>query len=213
METIDDGRKPWPRWLYWWLGFCTVAILAAVGYFGRFIFINGHAAAMGRETVLLTQAASHDNELLPSRPAPTATVALAKPTCTVTKTAAPTAAVAATEVQPTAAPTEAPTVAAGERATLPMQSPEYGMQAFLWWRPETAHRDLGMIRDAGFGWVKQGFAWRDIEGVKGQYDWSITDRIMDQVEQFGLHIVVRIDHQPEWAGGGFPLNGPPDNLQ
>ena len=144
METIDDGRKPWPRWLYWWLGFCTVAILAAVGYFGRFIFINGHAAAMGRETVLLTQAASHDNELLPSRPAPTATVALAIPTCTVADAGRAHGGCGANR-GPTAPPLRPTATArshAGERATLPMQSPEYGMQAFLWWRPETAHRDL-----------------------------------------------------------------------
>ena len=51
---------------------------------------------------------------------------------------------------------------------LRMESPEYGMQAFLWWRPEVASRDLQVIRDARFGWVKVGFGWRDIEGaVKG----------------------------------------------
>ncbi|MGD2207585.1 MAG: LysM peptidoglycan-binding domain-containing protein, partial [Anaerolineae bacterium] len=38
-----------------------------------------------------------------------------------------------------------------------MKSPEYGMHAFLWWRPEVADRDLMLIRDAGFGWVKQTF--------------------------------------------------------
>ncbi len=111
------------------------------------------------------------------------------------------------EATPTAGPRPQP-------ATLPMDSPEYGMQAFLWWRPETAHRDLGMIQDAGFTWVKQNFAWREIEGAgKGQYDWSVTDRIVDQVEEFGLHLLVRLDFQPAWAGGNFPTNGPPDNLQ
>jgi len=46
-----------------------------------------------------------------------------------------------------------------------MRSPDYGMQAFLWWRAEVAQRDLEMIRDAGFRWVKQDFAWREIEGM------------------------------------------------
>ncbi len=95
-----------------------------------------------------------------------------------------------------------------------MNSPEYGMQAFLWWRPETAHRDLGLIRDAGFTWVKQVFPWREIEGAgKGHFDWNRPDRIVAQVEEFGLNLVARIDSQPAWAGGGFPENGPPDNLQ
>jgi hypothetical protein len=95
-----------------------------------------------------------------------------------------------------------------------MSSPEYGMQAFLWWRPEVASRDLQMIREAGFTWCKVNFGWRDIEGAgKGVYDWSRTDRIVDQAEEVGIDLVVRIDHQPSWAGGGFPTNGPPDNLQ
>ena len=126
-----------------------------------------------------------------------------------TATAAPTA----TPTGPTeATPTALPVVDEGTRG-LPMASPAYGMQAFLWWRPETAHRDLGLIQDAGFSWVKQNFGWRDIEGAKGQFDWSITDRIMDQIDEFGLNVLVRLDHQPAWAGGGFPLTGPPDNLQ
>ncbi|MGQ9553855.1 MAG: beta-galactosidase [Anaerolineae bacterium] len=208
----QNPSRPWPRWLYWWLAFWTIAILAAVGYFGYFIWANGPSAAMGRESIRLTNAASHNDELLPSRPVPTATVAAVVPMPT------PTCALAAPSPIATAVPvsTDTPTAttpAQRQGATLPMKSPEYGMQAFLWWRPETAHRDLGMIRDAGFTWVKQNFAWRDIEVQKGQFDWSYTDRILDQVEQFGLHIVVRLDHQPQWAGGGFPTNGPPDNLQ
>ncbi|MHB0877180.1 MAG: cellulase family glycosylhydrolase [Anaerolineae bacterium] len=209
-EGNESAKKPWPRWLYWWLAVWTAVILAAVGYFGYFIYAHGDGAAMGRETMRLTQAASHDGELLPSRPVPSATLIVIQPSPTG-DTAAPTA---TAPESPTAAagPTETPTTAPKQRATLPMQSPEYGMQAFLWWRPETAHRDLGMIRDAGFTWVKQTFAWRDIELSKGEFDWSMTDRIMEQVEQFGLHIVVRLDHQPQWAGGGYPLNGPPDDL-
>jgi len=82
-----------------------------------------------------------------------------------------------------------------------MSSPDFGIQAFLWWQPEIAHRDLGLIRDAGFTWVKQWFAWRDIEGAgKGKYDWETTDRIVDQVQEFGLKLIVRVDREPDWAG-------------
>jgi len=97
---------------------------------------------------------------------------------------------------------------------LRMNSPEYGMQAFLWWRSETAHRDLGLIRDAGFTWVKQTFSWRDIEGAaKGHFDWSRADRIVQQANEFGLDLIARVDQQPQWAGGGYPQNGPPGNYQ
>jgi hypothetical protein len=102
-----------------------------------------------------------------------------------------------------------------------MKSPDYGMQAFLWWRPEVAQRDLEMIRDAGFGWVKQGFAWREIEGLgKGQFDWSVTDRLVSQVESVGgLHLIARLDSDPTWATGrAYPnseniIMSPPQNLQ
>jgi hypothetical protein len=85
-----------------------------------------------------------------------------------------------------------------------MTSPDFGVQAFLWWREEVADRDLGLIKDAGFNWVKQLFSWQDIEGAgKGQYDWSKTDRIVDQAEKAGLKLIVRLRQDPDkpfWAG-------------
>ena len=62
-----------------------------------------------------------------------------------------------------------------------MASPEYGLQASLWWDKHAAKRDLGLIHDAGFGWVKQNVGWRDVEGItKGSYDWYFTDRIVKE---------------------------------
>ncbi len=85
------------------------------------------------------------------------------------------------------------------------------MQAFLWWRPEVASRDMGMIKEAGFTWVKQNIGWRDVEGAsKGHYDWSRVDWIVNECNKLGLDLLVRIDHQPQWAGGNYPTNGPPD---
>jgi hypothetical protein len=93
-------------------------------------------------------------------------------------------------------------------------SPDYGIQVFLFWREEVADRDLQLVREAGLRWVKQGFAWREIEGAgRGIYDWSNADRLMDQVDAHGLQIIARVDAQPAWAGGGYPLIGPPDEPQ
>ena len=115
-----------------------------------------------------------------------------------------------TPVPPTNTP-DAGTTSTGVRR---LNSPEYGMQAFLWWRSEVADRDLQLIQDAGFGWVKQIFAWREIEGAaKGAFDWERPDRIVDQVQGYGLNVLVRLDSQPQWAGGKYPENGPPDNMQ
>ncbi len=131
-------------------------------------------------------------------------------TTTVTvETAEPVASPSTAAPEPTEEPggtatnTPAPPTSTPRPSSPPatMASPDFGIQAFLWWRPEVAHRDLGLIRDAGFTWVKQWFAWRDIEGKgKGQYDWETADRVVSQVEEFGLKLIVRVDHEPDWAG-------------
>lgn len=116
----------------------------------------------------------------------------------------------------TAPPPEAPQAVQPVINTGPvtMSSPDYGMQVFLFWQEEIADRDLKLVEDAGFRWVKQEFAWREIEPVnKGDFDWSRTDRIMDQIDAHGLKVIVRLGVQPQWAGGGYPEIGPPESMQ
>lgn len=94
-------------------------------------------------------------------------------------------------------------------------SPEYGIQAFLWWRPEIAQRDLVLVQEMGFGWVKQAFAWRDIETLeKGKYDWWRPDFIVNAAEEAGLKLLIRIDRQPFWSQPHDELrdNRPPEDL-
>ncbi|MFQ6100069.1 MAG: hypothetical protein ACE5OS_02385 [Anaerolineae bacterium] len=108
-----------------------------------------------------------------------------------------------------------PTPTSWPRARL--ASPEYGMQAFLWWHEEAAVRDLELIHDAGFTWVKQQANWRDVEGAsKGAYNWYFTDRIVADAEQFDLNVLFRLDREPAWAvppRGSRSDNGPPENPQ
>ena len=98
------------------------------------------------------------------------------------------------------------------------RSPEYGIQAFLWW--DIAYRTpqtIRAVRDMGFGWVKQGFAWRDIEGGKGGFDWYRSDEILRLAEEAGLNLLVRLDRQPLWAqadpNGEWLPNAPPADLR
>ena len=98
------------------------------------------------------------------------------------------------------------------------KTPEYGIQVFTWWNLEVGARDLDLVKDMGFGWVKQIFAWRDMEQIeKGHYDWYRPDIIVDAVHGRGLKLLVRLDHQPFWAqedGGAVPLeSAPPKNYQ
>ncbi len=117
----------------------------------------------------------------------------------------------------------APGPAAAPTATQParlyplprLASPEYGMQVFLWWTTDgkTADNDVRLVKDAGFGWLKQKFAWRDI-GYTGPraYFWKKADEILALAEQHGMKLIVRLDLPPDWALASptYPVvNGPP----
>lgn len=107
-----------------------------------------------------------------------------------------------------------PKPAANPGGPVTMASPDYGMQVFLFWQEEIAHRDLQLVQDAGFTWVKQEFAWREIEGQgKGVFDWSRSDRVVNQIEEMNLKAIARVGVQPSWAAPGFPEVSPPDNYQ
>ena len=94
------------------------------------------------------------------------------------------------------------------------KSPEYGMNIFLWGHPETTQRDLKKLTDAGFGWQKTLFQWRQIEGAgKGIFDWSEADRVVKASTDAGVKIIARVDFQPSWARADGANNGPPDNYQ
>jgi hypothetical protein len=94
-----------------------------------------------------------------------------------------------------------------------MSSPDYGIQAFLWWRPEVASRDLGLINDMGFRWVKQVFAWADIEGAKKEhFNWTQADQVVQMADEAGLGLIARLDRSPGWTGAGAP-NGPPQRYE
>lgn len=132
-----------------------------------------------------------------------------QPTAVAPKQTAASANAPSTPTPKAATPSPEPT----QGAKIPfgdiMSSPDYGIHAFLWWRPEIADRDLGLIKDAGFTWVKQWFAWKDIEGAgKGIFDWSHSDRVVKQVhDQFRLKLLARTDGYPKWAGP------PPEDAQ
>lgn len=135
-------------------------------------------------------------------PAPSATNTAIPATPTVASS--PTVAAKATASPPTATPKPVQT-------SIRLKSPEYGMQAFLWWKPEVASRDVQVVKQAGFGWIKQGVGWRDVELEKGKFNWVQLDDIAKWIGEQQLNLIVRLDHQPQWAGGGFPTNGPPAN--
>jgi cell division septation protein DedD len=171
----------------------------------------GSPTATPTPTATATETPTSTATVTPS-PGPTATPT---PTATATETSTPTATVTPTG---TATPTRTPTPTATATPTpdhapqAQMASPDYGVNAFLWWRPEIAERDLGLARDGGFGWVRQSFAWEDIEVESGTFTWRRADRVVQQVNEQGLYLLARLGTDPElqdfWAG--TPPQSTPD---
>jgi uncharacterized protein YgiM (DUF1202 family) len=103
-----------------------------------------------------------------------------------------------------------PVAGSGNYLPASMTSPDFGAQAFLWWRPEIADRDLNLMKEANFRWVKQTFAWETIEGAgQGQYDWSIADRVVTHVNNANLKLLARLSSDPDKAN--FWPGQPPGN--
>jgi polysaccharide biosynthesis protein PslG len=68
-------------------------------------------------------------------------------------------------------------------------------------------KTLRMAQDAGIGWIKQQFAWEEIEPEKGKFlvpgttssSWAKYDKIVELSEKAGLQIIARVDRPPAWA--------------
>ncbi|MCX7669235.1 MAG: cellulase family glycosylhydrolase [Anaerolineae bacterium] len=192
-------------------------LIVLVMFLGLAIASCGSGAARATPTPTKTPRPAVEQHT--AAPQPTVTVPVPPSATTnpapATRPLAATATVPPTAARPTATAVP-PTATAKPAAPAPapagqMSSPDYGVQAFLWWRPEVADRDLNLVKDAGFTWVKQLFSWQDIEGAgKGHFDWERPDRIVEDVNKRGLKLIVRISMDPDrpfWAGN------PPDNAQ
>jgi hypothetical protein len=104
----------------------------------------------------------------------------------------------------------------------------FGVNTFLQQEVEPAKREqtVQMIADAGFHWIRQEFAWEDIEiHGKGDFEdrrhepyrsaWEKYDQIVDLADQYGLEIIARLSNPPAWSralGDAAGTLAPPDNL-
>lgn len=105
----------------------------------------------------------------------------------------------------------------------------YGINAFLQQEVELSKREqqVQLIADAGFHWIRQEFAWEDIE-IHGRGDfedrrneparsaWEKYDNIVDLAEQYGIEIQARLSNPPDWSRADGNARGtfaPPDDIQ
>ncbi len=110
----------------------------------------------------------------------------------------------------------------------------YGINTFLEQEVERPKIEamLGMIRDAGFVWLRQEIPWEDLEidgrgqftdtrqdhdgdGVKDTIDsWAKYDQIVELVESYSLRLMARLSNPPAWsrADPAAGAHAPPDDL-
>jgi len=90
----------------------------------------------------------------------------------------------------------------------PFESIAYGVQPFLWWDDGwSAGKNMDWVLMMQFTWVKQIFAWEDLELEPGVWDWSRADFIVDELESRDIGIVARLGHVPNWAHPELPDRG------
>lgn len=97
-----------------------------------------------------------------------------------------------------------------------------GVNTFLGHEVEAWKRErtVEMAAEAGAGWIKQHFPWRDIETEQDVYwdnrfqqdAWAKYDHIVELAERNGLRVIARIDLAPDWARPfGSSATAPPEN--
>ena len=89
---------------------------------------------------------------------------------------------------------------------------EYGASVFVLGQPNTTARDLDALKAAGLTWAKIIVPWKSIEGACNDcYDFGELDRVVNEANARGIHLIARIDEPPAWATTSQEMNPPPDN--
>lgn len=60
-------------------------------------------------------------------------------------------------------------------------------------------REAALAHAAGFDTIVQLFHWGEIEPTRGQFYWQRSDELVQAAAYYGLNLIVRLDHPPDWA--------------
>ncbi len=105
-------------------------------------------------------------------------------------------------------------------APLPQPQPQpgghqYGFQIHPW-VGDLGHA-IALTKDAGFGWVKIQVPWYQVEpDGKGGYTWDHLDRVLNQLHEADLRVLVSVCKAPNWARrpeSDLSVYGPPASPQ
>jgi hypothetical protein len=81
----------------------------------------------------------------------------------------------------------------------------YGINTHL---PPPAHLDR--VAAAGIAWIRVDFNMDQLQPAPGQYNWALTDQVVQDARARGLHLYPTLAYAPPWANGGGGRNVPPD---
>jgi hypothetical protein len=85
----------------------------------------------------------------------------------------------------------------------------YGMQVDV---GNDMPRAFEMMKDAGFNWTKVQVRWDGIESRKGQPNWSVLDKVIEETSKANVNILFTVVAAPEWsrpANTDKSVPGPP----
>jgi hypothetical protein len=102
----------------------------------------------------------------------------------------------------------------------PFTSLTYSIQTFWWWDDGVVGTQVDWVEHLlGFTHVKHTFAWRNMEAHPDEWDFSQSDRIVNEVEARGIQLIARLGQVPDWATDSEVVNenteshdSPPNDL-
>jgi polysaccharide biosynthesis protein PslG len=107
-------------------------------------------------------------------------------------------------------PAEIPAAPVEPAPVYPPAGFAYGFQAHLYY--QNVPKSLDLVRDAGFGWVKQQVRWSAVEIAPGAYDWTQLDGIVGYSALMGIRVLLSVVTAPAWSRAKGGVDGPPDDL-
>ena len=85
-------------------------------------------------------------------------------------------------------------------ADLPSRPPVLGVNVALTGYDDVElTENLDLIAQTGFVWMRQVFAWDEIEGERDEYDWVAYDRIVEEAAARDLRLAAVLWQSPAWA--------------
>ena len=89
----------------------------------------------------------------------------------------------------------------GVSPTVPLAvEKSYGVNADLTrLSPEELDRALTRMSDLGLRWIRQPFAWVEIEPAPGQFNWAPWDQAVAAADAHDLKLIAVLDTTPAWA--------------